>query len=72
MKLNVIGIVLAKSEIAKKYGIKTAETIYSAKKKCPKLQIFPPDMKYYSATSKKFFKYLEKYTPDIEKLSIDE
>ena len=29
------GIVLAKSMIAKKYGIKTAETIYSAKKKCP-------------------------------------
>lgn len=66
------GIVLAKSPVAKTYGIKTAETIYSAKKKCPKLQIFPPDMKYYSATSKKFFKYLEKYTPDIEKLSIDE
>lgn len=66
------GIVLAKSPVAKTYGIRTAETIYSAKKKCPKLQIFPPDMKYYSSTSKKFFKYLEKYTPDIEKLSIDE
>ena len=31
------GIVLAKSPVAKKYGIKTAETIYSAKKKCSNL-----------------------------------
>ena len=27
------GIVLAKNELAKQYGIKTAETVYSAKKK---------------------------------------
>ena len=38
------GIVLAKSPVAKKNGIKTAETIYSARKKCPNLEIFPPDM----------------------------
>ena len=31
------GIVLAKNEEAKKYGIKTAETVYSALKKCPDL-----------------------------------
>ena len=35
------GIVLAKSPIAKKYGIVTAETIYSAKKKCPYLEVYP-------------------------------
>ena len=35
------GIVLAKSPVAKKYGIQTAETIYMARKKCPILQIFP-------------------------------
>ena len=29
------GIVLAKSEEAKKFGVKTAETIYSALRKCP-------------------------------------
>ena len=66
------GVVLAKSPIAKKYGIKTAETIYSAKKKCKKLEVFPPDMHYYSEMSNKFFEYLKKYTPDIEKLSVDE
>ena len=35
------GIVLAKSTIAKKFGIVTGETIYSAKKKCPNLKVFP-------------------------------
>lgn len=66
------GIVLAKSPVAKKYGIKTAETIYSARKKCPNLEIFPPEMDYYHEMSNMFFNYLEKYTPCIEKLSVDE
>lgn len=66
------GIVLAKSPVAKKYGIKTAETIYEAKKKCPKLEIYPPDYYWYSKKSKELFSYLEKYTPTIEQFSIDE
>lgn len=66
------GIVLAKSPVAKKYGIKTAETIYSARKKCPNLEMFPPDMEYYHEMSNTFFNYLSKYTPHIEKLSVDE
>ena len=35
------GVVLAKSNIAKQFGIKTGETIYQAKKKCPQIRIFP-------------------------------
>ena len=66
------GIVLAKSPIAKKYGIKTAETLYSARKKCRTLQIFEPDYSYYKSCSKKLFKYLEKYSPDMEQISVDE
>ena len=31
------GIILAKNEIAKKYGIVTGETIWNAKRKCPNL-----------------------------------
>ena len=41
------GIVLAKNELAKKYGIKTAETVYSAKKKCPWLAIASPHYAEY-------------------------
>ena len=40
------GVVLAKSPIAKKYGIRTAETIYSARKKCPNLKMYPPEHDY--------------------------
>ena len=66
------GIVLAKSPIAKKYGIKTAETIYSARKKCPNLKIFSPDMEYYKKMSKKMIDYISNYSPDLEQFSIDE
>ncbi len=66
------GIVLAKSMPAKKKGVVTAETIYSAKKKCPKLQMFPPNYKMYKQRSDSLFKLLSKYTPDIEVASIDE
>ena len=66
------GIVLAKSMVAKNKGVKTAETIRDAKRKCNDLKIFPPNHKLYSEMSNKLFKLIYNYTPDIEKLSVDE
>lgn len=66
------GIVLAKSPIAKRYGIVTAETLYTARKKCPSLQVFNPNHKWYYEQSRKFHEYLKQYTPDVLKYSIDE
>ena len=66
------GIVLAKSNSAKKRGVVTAETLYSAKKKCPVLRVYPPNYKFYQEMAKKLFELLYKYTPDIEIASIDE
>src|SRR5574344_1998019 len=66
------GIVLAKSIPAKKYGIMSAETLYSARKKYFKLKVYPPNYKLYEAMSKSLFELLNKYTPDIEIVSIDE
>lgn len=67
------GIVLAKSMLAKKCGVKTAETIYSAKKKCPNLQVYPPcDYKIYKEYSNKLYNILLEYTDKIERFSIDE
>lgn len=66
------GIILAKSTPAKKMGVKSAETIYEAKKKCPALKIYSPNFSYYSKKSKQLFNLLSKYTPDIEVASIDE
>ena len=66
------GIVLAKSMVAKSKGVKTAETIRDAKRKCNNLQIFPPNHTLYKKMSDSLFNLISKYTPDIEKLSIDE
>ena len=66
------GIVLAKSPVAKKRGVKTAETLMSARRKCRHLEVFPPDFRWYRFMSNKMFSLIRKYTPDIEILSIDE
>lgn len=66
------GIVLAKSMPAKKLGIKTAETLFSARKKCPVLRVYKPNYKMYQEKSNSLFEYLKSYTPDIEIASIDE
>ena len=66
------GIVLAKSPIAKKYNVVTAETIYQAKQKCPYLKVFPPDYDWYRKKSDELFSYLSTYSPVMEKFSIDE
>lgn len=66
------GIVLAKSMVAKRKGVKTAETIRDAKRKCDDLQIFSPNYSLYVKKSNELFNLISKYTPDIEKLSIDE
>lgn len=66
------GIVLAKSNSAKKLGIYTSETLYSARKKCSVLKTYYPNYLFYSEMSNKLFELLRKYTPDIEIASIDE
>ncbi len=66
------GIVLAKSPVAKKMGIVTAETLYSARKKCPNLKIFPTEFDWYDKQSNNMYQYLCQYTPLIERFSIDE
>ena len=69
---NRHGIVLAKNEIAKKYGIKTAETVYSARKKCPSLVIAQPHHGLYAEYSKRVNDIYKKYTDMVEPFGIDE
>lgn len=66
------GIVLAKSTSAKKRGIITGEPLFSARKKCRDLKVFPPNYHLYQTMSQSLFTLLNKYTPDIEVYSIDE
>ncbi len=66
------GIVLAKNELAKKYGIQTAETVYSAKKKCPNLVIARPHHGEYIKFSRRVNEIYARYTDMIEPFGIDE
>lgn len=66
------GIVLAKSVPAKKYGIVTGEPVVNAFRKCPKIQMFPPNHKMYHEYSERLMEFLRNYTPDIEQVSVDE
>ena len=66
------GIVLAKSPVAKKYGVVTAETLGSARRKCPGIKVFPPDFYWYYKQSNLMYDYLTQFTPLIERYSIDE
>ena len=66
------GIVLAKSMPAKKRGVVTAETLFSAKKKCPNLKVYPPNYNFYKKMSDSMLSLIRNYSPDIEQMSIDE
>ncbi|MBR4123073.1 MAG: DNA polymerase IV [Clostridia bacterium] len=71
-KENRHGIVLAKNEIAKSFGVKTAEAIFEAKAKCPQLVTLPPIYEKYEEYSLKARKIYERYTDMIEPFGIDE
>lgn len=66
------GIVLAKNELAKACGVKTAEPVWQAKKKCPNLLLLPPHHALYSLYSKKANEIYLRFTDLVEPVSIDE
>ena len=69
---NRVGIVVAKNEIAKRYGVKTTDTVYKAKQKCPNIVFVPPRHDYYSAISHRINEIYLRYTDLVEPASIDE
>ena len=66
------GIVLAKNEPAKAFGVKTAEAVFEAKRKCPELITLPPLYDEYYKYSAAAHKIYERYTDMIEPFGIDE
>jgi DNA polymerase-4 len=66
------GIILAKNPAAKKYGIKTGETINDAVRKCPFLNLLPTQYPKYIEYSERVRKIYERYTGHIESFGIDE
>lgn len=66
------GIVLAKSPLCKEKGVVTGETLYSARKKCPYLDVYEPVFKVYKKYSDIMYSFLCSYFNKIERFSIDE
>ncbi len=66
------GIILAKNQIAKEYGVKTAEAIWQAQRKCPDLVLVPPHHEKYEFFSKKATEIYSRFTDVIENFGIDE
>ena len=66
------GIVLAKSELAKKAGIKTGDVVWQAKKLCPDLIVVKPRFLEYQKYSKKAQEIYYRYTDMVEPFGLDE
>ncbi len=66
------GIILAKNEKAKKFGVVTAETIWAAKQKCPALVLVPPHHDLYERYSREVNAIYREYTDLVEPFGIDE
>ena len=66
------GIILAKNEIAKKYGVATGQAIWEAKVLCPDLVCLPPHYDLYEEISQKLASIYLEYTDFVEPLGLDE
>lgn len=66
------GVVLAKSMLCKYKGVITGEPLYTARRKCPYLEVYRPEYKVYKRYSDMMYVYLCNYSDKIERFSIDE
>lgn len=66
------GIILAKNELAKKFGVKTGEAIWQAKKKCPLLITVKPEFETYQKFSALGRALYSEYSDRVEAFGLDE
>ena len=66
------GIVLAKSEQAKRFGVQTGDALWEAKQKCPHIVFVPPHYDLYVQYSHLVRRFYETLTPRVEPLGLDE
>ena len=66
------GIILAKNEVAKKQGVKTGETLWQARLKCPDLIIVPPHYEEYVKISEATRQIYNDNTYQVEPFGLDE
>lgn len=66
------GIILAKNELAKKFGVKTGQVISEAKALCPELICLAPHYDLYEEISLQLHNLYLSYTNFVEPLGLDE
>lgn len=66
------GIVLAKNPLASAYGIKTADTLYVARRKCPQLVVVAPNYIDYMEVTEAVKDIYRSYTDQVESFGLDE
>ncbi len=66
------GIILAKNELAKKFGVTTGEAVWQAKKKCPLLVTVKPEFETYQKFSALGRELYGEYSDRVEAFGLDE
>lgn len=66
------GIVLAKNDKAKRFGVQTGDAIWQARKKCPEIQIVTPHHSRYGEFSQEMRHLYSQYTDQVEPFGLDE
>ncbi len=66
------GVILAKNERAKKFGVRTGEPIWQAQRKCPNLVTVAPDFPAYQQFSQQGREIYHEYSDLVEGFGLDE
>ena len=66
------GIVLAKNDIAKRFGIRTGQVLWEARQQCPGLVCVPAHYERYLAFSAQAREIYTSYTDQVESFGLDE
>lgn len=66
------GVILAASYEARAFGVRSAMPARRAKQLCPHLLIVAGEFARYTEFSEKVMEILQRFTPDIEQISVDE
>ena len=66
------GVVAAANYAARKFGVRSAMPMATALRRCPQLVCLPVNMSLYVEVSKQIHQIFNRYTSEIEPLSLDE
>ncbi|MCB1588784.1 MAG: DNA polymerase IV [Xanthomonadales bacterium] len=66
------GVVATCSYEARRFGVRSAMPTAEARRRCPDGVFLPPRMAHYQAESARIFEIFQRFTPQIEGLSLDE